>query len=80
MVLILQPELCKVVHAMLPNPINRFSSLVPKITTIEVTAQEQNVTNAFTIASSQLANLRSLLLSTLVGVGEITGRLRLDQR
>src|ERR1041385_1875217 len=64
---------------MFPNPIDTFCSFVTEVTTVEISAKEQYELNAFTIRSVQLVHLCGFFFSSLVYVGEVTGRLSLNE-
>src|SRR5215217_1636096 len=73
-------KLRQIVHAMLPDPIDSLSGFISEITAIEVTAQEKYVAYVVTVSSPELDELGSFLLTALVGVGVVAGRLGLYQQ
>src|SRR4051812_33502441 len=64
---------------MFPYPIYAVSCFITKIAAVEVTAKEDIELNLFSIRGAELRHLDRLFLTPLVGIGKITGRLRLKE-
>lgn len=69
----------EVIDAVFPNPVDAFGGLISEVPAIKVPAEEEVELHLPSVGAAKLGHLHGLFFAALVGIGEITCRLRLEE-